>query len=303
MRRHGSETLSVDLGGQRLRAGRALLELGSASAADLAERGVGAGVVSGSSGVRRGRAGQGSAGPRPGCRGRAAGGHVSCLSVGLCGRVDVRVVGEVGPGRVGLLRVARLVGDRLLRCGRHALRGTRAGQFPCPTRWPHDQPTERASDTTALDPGRRDMTRHRREAVLERAPTTTPARETFLSRSVFSTRGRLMPDCSGCGRWFAAVGQGRPAADPLRLLSHEPRQDRRAGLARDPSSRSRRAAGVRRRGVRRPSTEVDHITPLALGGEPLARWNLQGMCKRHNASKGARVRPAAPARTPRRWQL
>ena len=40
-----------------------------------------------------------------------------------------------------------------------------------------------------------------------------------------------------------------------------------------------------------PSTEVDHIVPLAAGGAALDRSNLQGMCQRHNASKGAR--PAA----------
>ena len=42
------------------------------------------------------------------------------------------------------------------------------------------------------------------------------------------------------------------------------------------------------RGCYQRSTEVDHIIPLQLGGAGLDRSNLQGMCKHHNSSKGAR---------------
>jgi 5-methylcytosine-specific restriction endonuclease McrA len=45
------------------------------------------------------------------------------------------------------------------------------------------------------------------------------------------------------------------------------------------------------RGCGRPSTEADHIVPLVLGGPALDRTNLQGLCKPHNAAKGARVAP------------
>jgi len=40
-------------------------------------------------------------------------------------------------------------------------------------------------------------------------------------------------------------------------------------------------------GCGEPSTSVDHRIPLALGGSPLDRANLQGMCARHNSAKGA----------------
>ena len=38
-----------------------------------------------------------------------------------------------------------------------------------------------------------------------------------------------------------------------------------------------------------PSTQVDHIVPLARGGPALDRTNLQAMCLHHNSSKGARL--------------
>jgi 5-methylcytosine-specific restriction endonuclease McrA len=67
-------------------------------------------------------------------------------------------------------------------------------------------------------------------------------------------------------------------------------------------------------GCGRPSTEVDHIVPLAAGGAPLDRANLQGLCQPHNASKGASVNglpPTLPRRRcycgdpscPGRWHL
>jgi 5-methylcytosine-specific restriction endonuclease McrA len=61
-----------------------------------------------------------------------------------------------------------------------------------------------------------------------------------------------------------------------------------------------------------PSTHVDHIVPLARGGDPMDRTNLQGMCGPHNASKGARMwaeTSATPRCTcgdpacPGRWHL
>ena len=48
-----------------------------------------------------------------------------------------------------------------------------------------------------------------------------------------------------------------------------------------------------------PSTHVDHIVPLARGGDPFNRTNLQGMCGPHNASKGARMWGDEPAAVPR----
>lgn len=47
------------------------------------------------------------------------------------------------------------------------------------------------------------------------------------------------------------------------------------------------------RDCNRISTEVDHIIPLQRGGSGVDRSNLQGMCKHHNASKGAKVSMAA----------
>src|SRR5215212_2711214 len=48
------------------------------------------------------------------------------------------------------------------------------------------------------------------------------------------------------------------------------------------------------------STSVDHVVPLARGGYPYDRRNLQAMCASHNASKGARMwawgEPAATSR-------
>jgi 5-methylcytosine-specific restriction endonuclease McrA len=38
-----------------------------------------------------------------------------------------------------------------------------------------------------------------------------------------------------------------------------------------------------------PSSQVDHVVPLARGGPELDRANLQGLCLHHNASKGARI--------------
>lgn len=57
-------------------------------------------------------------------------------------------------------------------------------------------------------------------------------------------------------------------------------------------------------GCQRPSTEVDHILALSRGGAPVERANLQGMCKHHNASKGARLWMTQPlGATTGRWVL
>jgi 5-methylcytosine-specific restriction endonuclease McrA len=104
-------------------------------------------------------------------------------------------------------------------------------------------------------------------------------------------------ECSRCGAlFFASPTGGRPRTrcDPCR--SNHARNDgtawrkiRAQVLAEEP------ICAVQ--GCFRPSTEVDHIIPLARGGSPLDRDNLQGMCKPHNASKGARVaRPAVVVR-------
>ena len=54
---------------------------------------------------------------------------------------------------------------------------------------------------------------------------------------------------------------------------------------------------------RRVATELDHIVPLAQGGDPFAEWNLRPACKSCNASKASRVRnellPRRPAQPPR----
>jgi 5-methylcytosine-specific restriction enzyme A len=38
-------------------------------------------------------------------------------------------------------------------------------------------------------------------------------------------------------------------------------------------------------GCTAPATEVDHIVPLAFGGEPFHRTNLQSLCKPHHSHK------------------
>jgi len=43
------------------------------------------------------------------------------------------------------------------------------------------------------------------------------------------------------------------------------------------------------RGQLRPSTTVDHMTPLSRGGARLDRANLCGCCERCNYSKGDRT--------------
>jgi 5-methylcytosine-specific restriction endonuclease McrA len=107
--------------------------------------------------------------------------------------------------------------------------------------------------------------------------------------------------CVVCGAPFkarsGAVGRPRTRCDGCR--SNHARIDgsvwralRRRVLAEEPVCQVP--------GCGRLSTEVDHIVPLAAGGAPLDRANLQGLCQRHNASKGASVNGVPPAPPHRR---
>ena len=100
-----------------------------------------------------------------------------------------------------------------------------------------------------------------------------------------------MTPCSRCGMAFSApVGRGgrpRTRCDACRsnlaqIDGATWRKLRAKVLAEEP------VCAIE--GCGQLSTEVDHILPLqvapALG---LIRSNLRGMCKRHNASKGAKV--------------
>lgn len=95
--------------------------------------------------------------------------------------------------------------------------------------------------------------------------------------------------CTQCGEVFSASptgGRPRKRCDACRsahaqLDGTRWRTIRAQVLAEEPVCRVP--------GCGRASTEVDHITPLKLGGDPYERANLQGMCKPHNSSKGARV--------------
>jgi 5-methylcytosine-specific restriction endonuclease McrA len=95
--------------------------------------------------------------------------------------------------------------------------------------------------------------------------------------------------CSSCGASFAAPGGvGRPRTRCAGCRSRHAKLDgsvwrrlRLRVLAEEP------VCAVP--GCGWPSVEVDHVIPLSKGGAPLDRDNLQGMCKRHNGSKGASV--------------
>jgi 5-methylcytosine-specific restriction protein A len=111
-----------------------------------------------------------------------------------------------------------------------------------------------------------------------------------------------MPACSKCGQLFTApthVNGGRPRTRCDRCRTNHARID-------GAKWRKARAQVLREEPVCRvcgaPSEEVDHIIPLQAGGDPYARANLQGLCKRHNASKGARVATQRP-RQLKRWNL
>lgn len=144
-----------------------------------------------------------------------------------------------------------------------------------------------------------------------------------LSPSSCSTGGPVMAACSVCGRAFSAPkgGRGRPRK---RCDSCRTNLGKIDGIKwrrlREQVLREQPMCAVR--GCPMPSTQVDHIIPLKLRPDlGLNRSNLQGMCARHNASKGAKVlgqslppsepRPPALAwfdtdektQEPRRWVL
>jgi len=107
-------------------------------------------------------------------------------------------------------------------------------------------------------------------------------------------------NCSKCGRPFSppVVINGRPRTrcDNCRtnhaaIDGTEWRRVRAQVLREEPTCRMCGA----------PSTEADHIIPLQAGGDPYDRANLQGLCKTHNASKGARI--GVQQYQPRRWNL
>jgi 5-methylcytosine-specific restriction endonuclease McrA len=112
-----------------------------------------------------------------------------------------------------------------------------------------------------------------------------------------------MTICTVCGASFTArpgaVGRPRKRCDGCR--SNHARIDgsvwrrlRRRVLAEEPVCQVP--------GCGWPSVQVDHIIPLSRGGAALDRGNLQGMCQRHNGSKGASVNgvPPTPAAARRR---
>ncbi len=99
--------------------------------------------------------------------------------------------------------------------------------------------------------------------------------------------------CSRCGAqftWWHRTGRPRSKCDSCRsnlgkIDGAAWRQLRIRVLAEQPT-----CAVI---GCGRLATEVDHIRPLKFSPElALDRSNLQGMCKTHNASKGARTAKA-----------
>jgi 5-methylcytosine-specific restriction enzyme A len=87
---------------------------------------------------------------------------------------------------------------------------------------------------------------------------------------------------------------------PDHTTLHQARQDRRYHQA--PHRRVYKTAAwqrLRKRllqdhpwcqspGCHQPATDVDHIVPLADGGEPFDETNLQTLCKRHHSQKTQR---------------
>ena len=111
--------------------------------------------------------------------------------------------------------------------------------------------------------------------------------------------------CTRCGSPFEAPRKptGRPRS---RCDSCRSNQERIDGA----QWRKLRAVVLREEpicavpGCGRPSTEVDHILPLKFRPElALDRANLRGICKPHNASKGARIAARVAVAAKRRWVL
>lgn len=103
--------------------------------------------------------------------------------------------------------------------------------------------------------------------------------------------------CSKCGRAFDAPFQaqgGRPRSRCDGCRSNHAKIDgarwrklRKQVLDRNP--------GCSVPGCRRVATQVDHIVPLAKGGDPFDLGNLRSICGPCNASKASRVRNGLPA--------
>lgn len=104
--------------------------------------------------------------------------------------------------------------------------------------------------------------------------------------------------CTKCGNAFSAPFQaqgGRPRTRCDDCRSNHAKIDgarwrklRKQVLDRNPSCTVP--------GCRRPATQVDHIVPLAKGGDPFDLGNLRPICGPCNASKASRVRNGLPAR-------
>lgn len=67
--------------------------------------------------------------------------------------------------------------------------------------------------------------------------------------------------------------------------THPSGHDRRWQLVRDAKKHDNPIC--ERSGCRRPTTDVDHITPLAEGGDRYAWVNLQSLCSEHHTEKTA----------------
>ena len=116
--------------------------------------------------------------------------------------------------------------------------------------------------------------------------------ETSSPPGILSPIGALlMAYCNRCGGHFTAVRKstGRPRTRCDACRSNQERVDgtvwrrMRAQVLREEPSCCVAGCGM-------ASTEVDHVLPLKLRPDlALVRTNLRGMCKPHNASKGARV--------------
>jgi len=94
--------------------------------------------------------------------------------------------------------------------------------------------------------------------------------------------------CTQCGRLFTASATGgrpRSRCDSCRT-NHAKIDGTRWRALRTRILAEQPVCAVA--GCGQASTQVDHILPLARGGHPYDRGNLQGMCAAHNASKGDR---------------
>jgi 5-methylcytosine-specific restriction endonuclease McrA len=104
-----------------------------------------------------------------------------------------------------------------------------------------------------------------------------------------------MVRCASCGRLFSTPGgPGRPrkrcdaCRSPHAKLGGKAWAQLRARVLAEEPTCSQVVDEATGEVCGLPSTQVDHVQPLAAGGAPLDRGNLQGLCASHNASKGAR---------------